>query len=256
MEAGGAGAGGGGGAGAGGGGEAPPWELLGRGSPAGRALFKLYGGDQARTAGARFSQRNRARHSRALERGYVPPKVEPLPEPREAPKVSVPKFVRRSPLASVSSREIAYLTMPTKKKVDQGAPFEPDVPVPRRPALDDREKRRFAKYMEWNGKPPERRAREPPPRREAREKSELEVLEELFAAVTGEVEERGEFLRQMGARGDRQYEAQVRAEVSARVAELRKIDGMIRGLEEAGRGGTSREDYSGEPSAAGSEGLS
>ena len=49
---------------------------------------------------------------------------------------------------------------------------------------------------------------------------------------------------------------QVRAEVSARVAELRKIDGMIRGLEEAGRGGTSREDYSGEPSAAGSEGLS
>ena len=96
--------------------------------------------------------------------------------------------------------------------------------------------------MVWNGKPPERRAREPPPRRAAREKSELEVLEELFAAVTGEVEEREEFLRQMGARGDRQYEAQVRAEVSARVAELRKIDGMIRGLEEAGRGGTSREE--------------
>ena len=127
--------------------------------------------------------------------------------------------------------------MPTKKKVDQGAPFEPDVPVPRRPPLDEREKQRFAKYMEWNGKPPERRAGAPPPRRAAREKTELEVLEELFAAVTGEVQEREEFLRQMGARGDRQHEAQVRAEISARVAELRKIDGMIRGLEEADRGG-------------------
>ena len=55
--------------------------------------------------------------------------------------------------------------------------------------------------------------------------------------MTGEVQEREEFLRQMGARGDRQYEALVRAEISARVAELRKIDGMIRGLEEADRGG-------------------
>ena len=121
MEAGGAGAGGGGGAGAGGGGEAPPWELLGRGSPAGRALFKLYGWDQARTAGARFSQRNRARHSRALERGYVPPKVEPrpFPEPREAQKGQRPQV--RAAFAP-GERELARDRLPHNADEEKGRP--------------------------------------------------------------------------------------------------------------------------------------
>ena len=220
--------------------------MLGRGSPAGRALFNLYGGDQGRDAGARFTERNRRNHKRALAAGYVPPKVEPrqLPEPREAPKVNVPRFAKRSPLASVTSREIAYLTMPTKKKVDREAPFEPDVPVPRRPAVDEREKQRFAKFMEFNGKPPEykprgeegvARRRGGRGRRRTEEKTELETLEEMFTAVSGEVQERERFLEEMATAGNRQYEAQIRAEVSARVAELRKIDTMIKDLAQGNR---------------------
>ena len=58
----------------------------------------------------------------------------------------------------------------------------------------------------------------------------------MFAAVMEEVVERKKFLQMMGAQGNRPYEAQIRAEISSRVAELRKIDAMIKGPETDGWG--------------------
>jgi hypothetical protein len=50
------------------------WEILGRGSPAGKALFNLYSGDNSgKTAGERFHQRNRKTHERKVEGGWEPP---------------------------------------------------------------------------------------------------------------------------------------------------------------------------------------
>ena len=57
----------------------------------------------------------------------------------------------------------------------------------------------------------------------------------MFTAVSGEVQERERFLEEMATAGNRQYEAQIRAEVSARVVELRKIDTMIKDLAQGNR---------------------
>ena len=72
-------------------------------------------------------------------------------------------------------------------------------------------------------------------RRWTEEKTELETLEGMFTAVSGEVQERERFLEEMATAGNRQYEAQIRAEVSARVVELRKIDTMIKDLAQGNR---------------------
>jgi hypothetical protein len=50
------------------------WDLLGRGSPAGRALFNVYNGDSAgKSVGRRFSDRNRRAHEQKLATGWTPP---------------------------------------------------------------------------------------------------------------------------------------------------------------------------------------
>ena len=63
-----------------------PWHAVGLGTPAGNALFRLYGGRRAQNAGNQFSAHNMARLATMPP---AAPKMEALPQTRK--KVSVPR---------------------------------------------------------------------------------------------------------------------------------------------------------------------
>ncbi|KAG1655574.1 hypothetical protein FOA52_009076 [Chlamydomonas sp. UWO 241] len=55
-----------------------PWKLLGRDTPAGKALFKLYGGTTgAKVAGQGYHERNKAVQQRKVEAGWTPKPLAP-----------------------------------------------------------------------------------------------------------------------------------------------------------------------------------
>lgn len=50
------------------------WKLHGRDTPAGKALFALYGGDHGgKLAGSKFHLKNREEHARKISLGWTPP---------------------------------------------------------------------------------------------------------------------------------------------------------------------------------------
>lgn len=67
------------------------WKLHGRDTPAGKALFALYGGDHGgKQAGSKFHQRNRNEHEKKLSNGWTPPPLE-APKPQyQRPQVGLP----------------------------------------------------------------------------------------------------------------------------------------------------------------------
>jgi len=151
------------------------YNLLGRGSPAGRALFNIYNGDSAgRRAGSEFHGRNKQAHERKLSKGWQPSESYPSTPPPgpgniKAPKVAVPRVGRGT---DDSSRELVdergrtyfhyqlrYGGRKSKAEIIQEVEKEWANPSPqpasKRPLLDDKEKDRLATLMRWRGKPPE-----------------------------------------------------------------------------------------------------
>ena len=50
------------------------WKVMGRDTPAGKALFSLYGGDHGgKAVGQQFHERNKEQHVKKLASGWSPP---------------------------------------------------------------------------------------------------------------------------------------------------------------------------------------
>ncbi|KAL6763453.1 hypothetical protein V8C86DRAFT_2495332 [Haematococcus lacustris] len=219
------------------------WRVLGRDSPAGAALYKLYGGDcKGKNVGQEFHKQNKARHEAAVAAGWTPPvKEAATPVPR--PTVSYPKFGTKQPtkvpaLHSIPRRKPAEQIL---REMDQerdqlrSAQHRPPGPL-----LDAAEKERCALLMQHRGKLPaaavagtsgarSQSAGAPQPRRPA-PKSEAEELQSLFSQVLQEIEERKAFLADLESYGalKRDVQQQVRVEIKQRVEELQKLDAMIK----------------------------
>ena len=215
-----------------------PWHAVGLGTPAGNALFRLYGGRRAQNAGNQFSAHNMARLATMPP---AAPKMEALPQTRK--KVSVPRPTGRRDTGEIDDiPRMRRYNFTGKKSVAtiemEQASAEPVVPPrPSGPLLDDREKERCAALMRFRGKLPE-----PIPRKvKRRNRTEREELEAMFASIQAEIDEREAWLAEMAvhdvARAAK-YQSQIQGEVQTRVAELKRIDAMLDTLDaQAGVGG-------------------
>eukprot|EP00241_Pyramimonas_parkeae_P008235 CAMPEP_0114241058 /NCGR_PEP_ID=MMETSP0058-20121206/9435_1 /TAXON_ID=36894 /ORGANISM="Pyramimonas parkeae, CCMP726" /LENGTH=152 /DNA_ID=CAMNT_0001353569 /DNA_START=1110 /DNA_END=1568 /DNA_ORIENTATION=+ len=103
-------------------------------------------------------------------------------------------------------------------------------PQPSRSLIGDKEKTRYARKLEFNGRPPEEMPeghfKKPAPPKKL---SRYEELEKLFDDVTAEIEERHQFLADMEKMGQKaKYEAQIMGEVAVRLKQLKKLDAEIK----------------------------
>ncbi|CAG9467240.1 unnamed protein product [Pedinophyceae sp. YPF-701] len=220
-----------------------PHELLGRGNPAGKLLYALYGRDDAKNAGQDFNARNRKKHQQKLESGWTPPPVDHSRSrsdvcPMTKVNVRVPKFGRRAPdsaadlLAKYKGKKTVD-AIREQQEIEKVLDKSRGPPLARGKLLDDREKARLAKFMEYNGKPPreptqrelELQARQ---RAALRPRTEREELEEMFAKVVREIDERKAFLDDMARQGRyNEFAGTIRGEIAERVREMSRIDQML-----------------------------
>jgi hypothetical protein len=226
---------------------ADAYRLHGRDSPAGKALYKLYGGDkQAKKAGLSFSQANRERHQAKLDSGWTPPPIEPPPRQEVMrPSIAYPKFGHSKLSSGPDDFSAPVDQIPRRRRADviQAALAEEAehqrrvVPLPRGPLLGEAEKQRCADAMRFRGKvpeiTPEQRAAQLRARKASQGKNELETLQDLFDATLAEIEERKQFLAEMEAKKalsqDRVH--QIRAEIRQRVDDMQKIDRLIQQID-------------------------
>ena len=221
-----------------------PWDLLGRGSSAGRALFSLYSGDLAgRQAGNKYSQRNREKFIKQLQtvnRAFEEQKLEkPKKIPKSQVKVTVPKFNKKK--AAVTSS--GYGQAPVGKKPAHQIKKELKVleedlrherPRPRRELIGDKEKARYATLLEWNGRPPPAVTTEDyVPKKTRGRRTEKEELRDLFDATVREIDERKAFLEEMKAAGKGPAMLQqIKTEIQTRIHDTRRIDKLMQELDE------------------------
>jgi len=228
----------------------PVWDAFERGSPAGRALFKLYDGDCAgKKIGNRISQKNSDAHRRMLAEGkLVPKKVDPSKWGRREvqhvePKVSYPivygapaevdRFENPGRPGYGGGKRKEDIIKITNKILDLEIQAQP-IPEPSRPLIGEVEKNRYARHLEFNGAAPaditiesikEKNAKKQPRKPLTR----LEELEKLFDDITTEIEDRHKFLADMEAMGMKEkYEKQTMQEVSQRITQLQKLDTEIK----------------------------
>ena len=223
--------------------------MHGRDSPAGKALYKLYGGDKnAKKAGLSYSQANREKHQHKLETGWTPPPLEqPKQEVLPKPSIAYPKFGGASRHGGPDAFSAPVDQIPRRRRADviQAALAEEaenqrraGPPLPRGPLLGEAEKQKCADAMRFRGEipqiTPEQRAAQLKARGKANEaKSELETLQELFDATLAEVEERKTFLSQLEAKGalSRDRVHQIRAEIRQRIDDMQKIDRLMQQID-------------------------
>ena len=207
----------------------PSYDLLGRDTPAGRALYALYGGpSRSREAGLAYSATNRARvdHLRATGGPLAPTPSPAAPPPRKTVRVAVPK-VGRAPRPEPTA---AVDHMPGRKPLtsiqlerQQREAIEKNIPAPignQRKLLDDAEKNRLAKHMEFRGKVPVVTKVAPRALR-----TERDELEEMFDLVKDEIEDRKQ---RMEVELDPVQRRALTNEIEQRVKELTKIDNLLR----------------------------
>eukprot|EP00854_Cymbomonas_tetramitiformis_P019764 gene19764-23639_t len=191
------------------------YNVFDRSTPAGRALFAIYNGDNAgKKTGNKISGRNRAAHQKKLEGGYVPTVIEeadwnkrktdkPSLQQMEVPVPQVYGAVARDPEA-VGRPGLPFMGKKAERQIKAEAK-QLDLEISAAPApeykglqTNEKEKIRYARKLEFNGKPPEEMPeghfkkpvkREPPTR--------LQELEGLFADCVTAIEEREEFLADM-----------------------------------------------------------
>ena len=215
-----------------------PWDLLGRGSSAGRAHFALYSGDLAgRQAGNTYSQRNREKFIKQLQqvnRAFeVQTKEKPKAVPKSQVKVTVPKFNKKKAASRPRydpppGRKPGHLIKKELKVLEEDLRNEATLQQPKRTLISDKEKQRYATLLEWNGNPPPELPPDWKPRRARAERTEKEELRDLFDATMSEIEERRRFLEEMRAAGKRAaVQQQIKQEIQVRIHDLRKIDDMM-----------------------------
>eukprot|EP01062_Namystynia_karyoxenos_P075152 TRINITY_DN7234_c0_g1_i1.p1 TRINITY_DN7234_c0_g1~~TRINITY_DN7234_c0_g1_i1.p1 ORF type:complete len:262 (+),score=101.88 TRINITY_DN7234_c0_g1_i1:95-787(+) len=213
-----------------------------RGTPAGDALFRLYGGKKQMYSTVDEELLRRARELRLQrEREAAGPK--PKVQPKSRARVAVPRPTGRVGRAD-DSQASGYSFLPARpgKRLEPASRADlfaiqaerAAQPAPPRRHISEQDKDRLVQFMAHNGErppsPPELPPVKPKPRQPP---TELESLRELFAEVEQEVQERREFLADMRRAGQgKKYEAQIKAEVAERVQQLRSIDRMIREEEE------------------------
>ena len=213
-----------------------PWDLLGRGSSAGRALFSLYSGDLAgRQAGNKYSQKNREKFIKQLQqvnRAFEEEKKEkPKKVPKSQVKVTVPKFNKKKKTSSYNNHAAPVGKKPAHQIKQELKVLEEDlrneIPRPAKDLIGEQEKQRYATLLEWNGNPPPELPADWKPRT-SRARTEKEELRELFDATMGEIEERRAFLEEMKAAGKGvAFQQQIKGEIQTRISDLRRIDEMM-----------------------------
>lgn len=201
-------------------------------------MYNLYNGNKdGKRFGTSVSTYNRERFK--CQEPRLPPQLEEKLNKKLAekpkPKVNVPQVGtgRRVRTQEEEDQWTSYRFQGKKSEADIKAEMAADpewarpIPAPKGPLLDDKEKERFARLREFNGKLPETKPRAPlpPPPKEL---TELEVLEEMFARVSAEIEEREGFLADMREAGRaKAYEGQMKSEISVRVKQLKLLDARI-----------------------------
>lgn len=232
-----------------------PWDALGRGTAAGRALFNLYNGD---ASGKRYGNLSNNYNVQRMKQSdpstrRLPPQVEEAIK-KEAEvtmnktksRVSVPVPTGRRHLTEAEETELSFLRAKYATKCRKGEAeikaemaADPEhlrpVPAPSRPLMGEAEKTRLQRLREFNGKLPEENQpvikikRRGEPEEERVYKNDYEVLEDMFAKVSDEIREREEFLDEMRAAGrGEQHETAIKAEIATRVGQLRMLDKKIK----------------------------
>ncbi|WZN64347.1 hypothetical protein HKI87_09g59030 [Chloropicon roscoffensis] len=220
-----------------------PWDRLGRGSSAGRALFALYSGDLAgKKAGNTYSQRNREKFIKQLQqvnRAFEEEKKEkPKAVPKSQVKVTVPKFNKkksstRGAYAAPVGKKPAHLIKDELKVLEEDLRNEATLHQPKRTLIGDKEKQRYATLLEWNGNPPPQLPPDWKPRKAKGRRTEKEELRDLFDATMSEIDERRAFMEEMRAAGKGPAVLQqIKGEIQTRIHDLRKIDELMQNAEE------------------------
>jgi hypothetical protein len=224
------------------------------------AMRRYRGDDTAREAGNVYSRTNGERIAALAERNALRPPPPPPPPPRPARKglepktsaraVAVPRVGRPAPVHHAPVEFIprvgrlperaAAAAMPAgfgvsgRDRPDYAA-YEPAPLAPYRAPAESRDeaKERLQDRIAYGagGEPPSRDAAaraaggngEPAPRI-----SEAAQLAAMAGAISREIDERRAFLGEMGALGKReQYEPQIRAEISERHSELKRLQALL-----------------------------
>ncbi|XP_024527856.1 uncharacterized protein LOC112345397 [Selaginella moellendorffii] len=209
------------------------WDAPGRGTAAGRALFRLYNGfAAARQKGEQFSLQNRL----AILRRLANTSQEALLQP----KVRVPRFRRRPspedvppfPVHGYGGKRKASLIIEKAREEFENISLPPP---PTKPVLDEKEKQRLQTIFEWHGLLEEGEVLVAPkitPVPRIR-KGSREEKEQLLDLISKEIEEREEFLRDMQKYGkDEEYRSQIQMEIHDRVKQMKQLDKLITAEEE------------------------
>eukprot|EP01065_Artemidia_motanka_P016014 TRINITY_DN19735_c0_g2_i1.p1 TRINITY_DN19735_c0_g2~~TRINITY_DN19735_c0_g2_i1.p1 ORF type:complete len:243 (+),score=82.26 TRINITY_DN19735_c0_g2_i1:44-730(+) len=215
-----------------------------RGTPAGDALYRLYGGKKAMPSTVNPAMLRRAQQNRLQrEREAAVPK--PKQQPRSRAHIPVPRQVGR-PSGASDAQPAGYSFLPPRPgrravTSEHKLALEAEIaaqPAPTRRFISDADKDRLVEHMQYNGEkppsPPALPALPPPP---SPPKSDLQSLKELFDEVQREIEDRKEFLSEMRSLGKaKPHEAQIKSEMAERVRQLRRIDALIKDEENSIRG--------------------
>lgn len=237
-----------------------PWDALGRGTPAGRALFNLYNGDSNGKRYGNLSNNYNVNRMKSVDptTKRLPPQLEAslkkeaeVTANRAKSRVSVPVPSGRRHLTEQEETELSFLRAKYATRCRKGESeiraemaADPEwarpIPAPSRPLLGEAEKTRLQRLREFNGRLPE--DHQPVVKKRGagpaapEYKNDYEVVEDMFAKVTLEIEEREQFLADMRAAGrGEKHETAIKAEIATRVRQLRTLDAKIKQMEaEAG----------------------
>ncbi|GAX72986.1 hypothetical protein CEUSTIGMA_g438.t1 [Chlamydomonas eustigma] len=229
------------------------WKVMGRETPAGKALYKLYGGDfGGKAVGKVYHERNKELHEKKVASGWNPsPLKSQLPE-IQRPQVNYPKFGSPRPGSGDSPNASRLRQIPHRKPGEQimkelheeaQRMKAAQPPQPKGPLLDEAEKSRLAMAMQFRGKVPQastQELEEAARHRGVRSKaprSEREELQALFKATMEEVEDRKAFLAEMEAQGalKKDHVHQIQGEIRIRVEDMHRLDRMLRDLDARGQ---------------------
>eukprot|EP00700_Malawimonas_jakobiformis_P003788 EC726699.1.p1 GENE.EC726699.1~~EC726699.1.p1 ORF type:complete len:221 (+),score=38.79 EC726699.1:62-664(+) len=191
------------------------YKVFGAGSAAGKALFNLY----RKKIDVPVPKPKQKSHEQLMaEAEAAKPKAKPKPA------IRVPKFRPRSePLP-------ATVFIPKRKPLEQirreTNDFQPEAfrPTPGKFRNSDKEKQKLQDAFESAGA---KKAAAVPGSAAAvsAAAAERDAKSELIDMLVQEIDERQQFLEEMAALGQReQYEAQIKGEISIRVAQLRKLE--------------------------------
>ncbi|KAL3139995.1 hypothetical protein ABBQ38_004280 [Trebouxia sp. C0009 RCD-2024] len=217
----------------------PPavWQSVGRGTPAGRALFNLFSDNvNGKQTGDKYSARNKAVHEAKTALGWRPslPGAKASHGVPTKPAVCVPKFRKAvsagssvvAPCGKKSADIILKELAQRQLEVEQQR-----MPPPQGPLLDDVEKQRLAEWMRYKGKPPERKPSQALPYKP--KPGSKADLQNLFDQIVSEVSERQQYLQDMAAyTSTRDHQAvsnQMKREIHDRVQEMNRLDELLRG---------------------------